>query len=267
MKAEIEKWTRTFEVTWSSQFAYRIDFFMQIIGPSLVFFLVKYNLWSSIFHLSGISQIQGFNRSQMLTYQAWVLFVTLLAQGYNNMNLSEDIRLGKISTHLVYPFDFWKFQTARFLSFQSIQLLIGTITLIFLSYFGMISMPRLENLILGIILCLSVGVLWFIINYGLGLAAFWLEETWVLRVMFVLISNFFSGAVFPLEIFPLWVRQLIKFSPFPYLTSVPVQYLMGNFDQSLTSAFGAISLWIAVAWFVSYLIWKKGMRNYAASGM
>ncbi|MEI8027279.1 MAG: ABC-2 family transporter protein [Pseudomonadota bacterium] len=267
MQAELLKWTRTFAITWSSQFAYRADFIMQVIGPALVFFLVKYNLWSSLFHLSGISQIQGYGQTQMLAYQAWVFLVTLLAQGYNNMNLSEDIRLGKISTHLIYPFSFWKFQTARFLSFQCIQILVAALTLGILVAFDLVEIPNWDHLAMGLAICMSVGVLWFVIAYVLGLAAFWLEETWVLRVMFVLICNFFSGAVFPLEIFPAWLRGILVYSPFPYLTSVPVQYLMGNLHQSVGSVFLAIGFWTLVAWAVAYLVWKNGMRNYAAAGM
>jgi len=267
MQAELKKWTRTFAITWSSQFAYRADFLMQVIGPALVFFLVKYNLWTSLFRLSGISQIQGYGKAQMLAYQAWVLLVTLLAQGYNNMNLSEDIRLGKISTHLIYPFSFWKFQTARFLSFQCIQILVSALTLAILVAVNLVEPPGWGQLSMGLMICMAVGILWFVIAYTLGLAAFWLEETWVLRVMFVLVCSFFSGAVFPLEIFPPWLRNGLVYSPFPYLTSVPVQYFMGSLHQSVTSVFMAIVFWTFVAWMCAYWIWKKGMRNYAAAGM
>ncbi len=45
----ISKWWITIKISWVKHTAYRLNFFLQIIGPSLVFFFVKYNLWSSIY--------------------------------------------------------------------------------------------------------------------------------------------------------------------------------------------------------------------------
>ena len=42
---------------------------------------------------------------------------------------------------------------------------------------------------------MAVGVFWFQIQFFLALSAFWLEETWVLRVIFLIVAQFLSGAV------------------------------------------------------------------------
>jgi ABC-2 type transport system permease protein len=47
--AELKKWLATIRISWSRQLAYKLNFLLLVIGPTLVFFFVKYNLWRSIF--------------------------------------------------------------------------------------------------------------------------------------------------------------------------------------------------------------------------
>src|SRR5690606_15115581 len=104
MQAELDKWLQTIRISWTKQMAYKINFVLLIIGPTVVFFFIKYNLWSSIYGMEGVENIQGYDLPKMLTYQVWVMIVAFIAQGYNSMNLAEDIRLGRISSYLIYPF-------------------------------------------------------------------------------------------------------------------------------------------------------------------
>ena len=96
--ANTAKWTQTMQVAWTNQLAYKLNFLILIIGPVFVFFFIKYNLWSSIFAMEGITTIEGYNLPSMLEYQVWVMIVSLLSHSYNNMKLAEDIRLGRISS-------------------------------------------------------------------------------------------------------------------------------------------------------------------------
>ena len=96
-----EKWWVTIKVSWVKYTAYRVNFFLQIIGPSLVFFFIKYNLWSSIYSQKPGLVIKGLDFSQMINYHMWAFIVSLVAQGHGSWNLSDDIRLGRISSYLI----------------------------------------------------------------------------------------------------------------------------------------------------------------------
>ena len=106
------KWWQTIKISWSNYTAYRMNFFLQIIGPALVFFFVKYNLWSSIYDGDAHMTIKGYNLDQMITYHIWSMIVGLVAQGMSALNLAEDIRMGRISSYLIYPIDFLEYHTA-----------------------------------------------------------------------------------------------------------------------------------------------------------
>lgn len=267
MTAELSKWVQTLRIAWTKQLTYKVNFILLIIGPTVVFFFIKYNLWSTIFEMENVDFIQGYDFKRMLAYQVWVMIVAFLAQGYNSMNLAEDIRLGRISSYLIYPFDFWKFHTAGFLAFQGLQLFIALVTLVAVIGLGFLPPLDWQAIALGVGYSLLVGFLWFAVSFLLGLVAFWMEETWVLRVMFLTVASFLSGAVLPLEIFPDWLRALLDYSPFPYMTYVPVKIFMGEYEGSVLFASLIPSFWIALTAGLAALVWKRGLRLYTAAGM
>ncbi|MFY7930314.1 MAG: ABC transporter permease [Oligoflexus sp.] len=264
---ELSKWMATVRISWSKHLAYKLNFVLLVIGPTLVFFFVKFSLWKAIFSLEGVTTLQGYDLRRMLNYQAWTLLVGLLAQGYNSMNLAEDIRLGRISAYLVYPFGFWPFQTASFLAFQGLQLLVSAVTLLLLVVGGLLSGWSWPALLEGFVFSLLVGFFWYQISFLIGLAAFWLEETWVLRVMFVTIAQFLSGAMMPLEVFPVWLESILQWSPFPYLTYVPAKMFMGEYSGSFAVAALILGLWLAVVSLGVNWVWRRGLRLYTAAGM
>lgn len=261
-----DKWIQTMKISWSQLTAYRLNFFLQIIGPSLVFFFIKYNLWSSIYSGEEGLIIQGYNFNQMITYHAWNLVVSLIAGGYASHNLAEDIRLGRISSYLIYPFNFWEFHTASFFSFQILQTIISFITISLISLFGVIEFPSIYSLIQGYIFCFIVSLMWFSLQYLTGILSFWLEETWILRVILQITAAFLSGAILPLELYPSWFVEFLNYTPFPYLSYYPIKVFTG--EVSLFTVGPLIILaWMIFFVFINKIIWSRGMKLYTAAGM
>jgi ABC-2 type transport system permease protein len=267
LRAEVLKWWSTIQISWSKSMAYKLNFFLLIIGPTVVFFFIKYNLWTAIYSTAGTAFIQGFDLRQMLAYQAWVMMVAFLAQGHNSMALAEDIRLGRISAYLVYPFDFWRFHAAEFLGFQALQTVIAAGTLLVLILSGLVQWPGFGALATGLLFSWLVSTLWFTCQFALGLMSFWLEESWTLRVMFSIITQFLSGAIIPLDLYPQWFVDLTSFLPFADMTYTPTRIFMGAFDGSVLAAALRICLWLGIAIGGTALIWRRGIRMYTGAGM
>ncbi len=264
---EWAKWWATIRISWTKQLAYKLNLLLLVIGPTLVFFFVKYSLWTAIFRVEGITTIQGYDLAGMLHYQIWAMIVGFLAQGYNSMNLAEDIRLGRISSYLVYPFGFWPYQTASFIAFQGLQIIVAAISFVILAASGLLVDWHLSQVLLGTGFSLLMGVFWYQTSYLIGLAAFWLEETWVLRVMFLTVAQFLSGALLPLEIYPAWLLAILRWTPFPYLTFTPVKIFMGTYQGSLSEALAVLLFWLALVSWASQITWRRGLRLYTAAGM
>lgn len=262
----LSKWWITIQISWVKHTAYRLNFFLQIIGPALVFFFVKYNLWSSIYAGDEALVIKGFNFEQMINYHIWAFVVSLVAQGHGSWNLAEDIRMGRISSYLIYPFNFWEFHTASWLSFQVIQMIIAAITLGIISFFGLLVFPSLNYFLIGVAYTLFISLFWFTLQYLTGVLAFWLEETWILRVMLSIVAYFLSGAIIPLDLYPEWLVNILNYTPFPYLTYYPIKIFMGQMDN-FSLGLMIISFWTVVFAYINHQVWKRGISLYTAAGM
>jgi len=266
IKSGLPKWWQTIKVSWAKHTAYRLNFFLQVIGPSLVFFFIKYNLWSSIFQGDMNLEIKGYTFTEMINYHVWSMIVGLVAQGHTAMNLSEDIRMGRISTYLIYPFNFWEFHTASFVAFQVIQVFIAFITLASITMLGLLQLPALEYIAFGLLYCLFVSLFWFTLQYLTGILAFWLEETWMLRVMLSIVTAFLSGAILPLDLYPTWLVEALNYTPFPYLTYYPIKIFTGD-TSFMAQAYGVVSVWTVGFILINRKLWNKGMGLYTAAGM
>lgn len=263
------KWQSTYKTALVKIMAYRAGFVVTVISPSLVFFFVKYQLWRTIYerNLHEGGRVAGYAFGEMISYQVWILVVLLTSQSFNATQISEDIRFGRISVNLLHPFSFWKYHFCHFLAHQTVQ---SVVALLLISVALALGVGALGwHTCVGLFIAGLVSVLWFCITYFLGLAAFWLEETWVLRVMVISLSQFFSGAFFPTALFPEWLQSLIRMTPFPHMGDTPARILMGDPGALAASANSIISLtfWIFAMAFVCWKTWTNGLRLYSASGI
>ncbi len=262
----LAKWIKIIEINLNKTLAYKLNFILLILGPPIVFYFIKYNLWQTIFQSSSSDIIQGYTFKTMINYHSWVLILSLLSQGHTAMNLSEEIRLGKISSYLIYPIEFWEFHFASFLSFTLLQIIVVTATFLFFWQMNIIILPHYLDILCVFFYCLLVSLFWFSIQFFLGLFTFWIEESWILRVLFQVISSFLSGAVMPLELFPSNIVKALSYSPFPYMTYYPIKYIQSQ-SVDLSRGVLMLTLWIFIFWIGNSLLWKRGIKLYSGAGI
>ena len=262
----LAKWRETIIINFSKIIAYRVNFLLTIIGPAVVAFFIKYQLWSAIYSSHPETTINGYSLSQMINYHVWALIIALAAQGKPDTDIPLEIRYGKISSYLIYPFNFWEFHFASFVAFESVQITISLITLSILTFAGIVNLPPLTILVSAFLYCILVSTFWFLIQFLTGIMAFWLEETWMLRVLLQIIATFLSGAVIPLDFFPAWAVELLNYTPFPYMTYYPIKILLGE-SVPWAQGIAVLSGWMIFIIATNILVWRKGIRSYSAAGM
>ncbi|MCB9063343.1 MAG: ABC-2 family transporter protein [Halobacteriovoraceae bacterium] len=262
---ELEKWIQTIKVSWLNYTQYRVNFILMFLGPTLIFFLVKWSLWTTIYQ-SNQKIINGLDYSSMISYHFWVLIVSLLSLGHASFNLSEDIRMGRISTYLIYPFNFWEFHTANFIAFQILQFFIATTTIVIATTLLEFNLPSFHTLFIGYFYCFIISLFWYSVQFLTGIMAFWLDETWILRVLFSNITIFLSGSIIPLNFFPSWSVKLLEYTPFPHMAYFAALIFQGK-NVDIIHSLSILILWTIITCLCSVYIWKKGLRLYTAAGM
>jgi len=83
----------------------------------------------------------------------------------------------------------------------------------------------------------------------------------------VIITDFFSGSIFPLDIFPALWQKVFYYTPFPYLIFFPLQVYLGKIPFSQVLSGISISLvWSLALSVILKSIWQKGLKIYDAVG-
>ena len=264
---EYLKWLESLKICLARNLNYKINFLLMMVVPVVVFFAIKYNLWNSIYASNSQKEIQGYTLSKMIEYQFWILIFDLFVRShFFSENISDDIRLGKISAFLLYPFSFISYQLNLFFSDKLIQFFIGGLCFSLVLFLGWLSLPSFFHLLKAGAFLLMVCLFWFFVQMGLGFLAFWFEKTWSLNVSVRFISAFFSGSIIPLDLYPEMLAKILLWTPFPYLIYFPVQILMGE-PVSSSFCFIVLSLWIVVFFFITKWLWRKGLNFYTGAGI
>ena len=105
----------------------------------------------------------------------------------------------------------------------------------------------------------------FLLQSAIAILCFWSERANALERLLYIPYLFLSGLVAPLEVFPPAVRAVALWTPFPYMIAFPAQLLSGN-PPSFSGGFAAMALWIGLLLPLVALLWKAGVRRYAAMG-
>ena len=83
----------------------------------------------------------------------------------------------------------------------------------------------------------------------------------------VVVVDFLSGSLFPIDVLPSALQKFLLLTPFPYLLYVPVQIYLGKiFGPALFEGMIVSLAWLIILWYSLKFIWNKGLRVYQAFG-
>ena len=106
----------------------------------------------------------------------------------------------------------------------------------------------------------------FLMQYALAMLSFWFERVSSFDRLVMIPYYFLSGLMAPLEVFPEAVREVVLWTPFPYLIWFPARLLTGGAGISPLRGFLVVAFWIALLHAVGRVVWRRGLRHYSAMG-
>jgi ABC-2 type transport system permease protein len=179
----------------------------------------------------------------------------------------KEVVQGKLSLRLLQPIDpvfhhLCNHISERFARMPFVFLLIG---LFFLLYPQAFWVPNLVDSVFFTLSAVLAFALRFLIQYTLAMLAFWTERATALENFWFLFFLFLSGMIAPLEVFPEAVRNVVMFTPFPYLINFPASILVG-LPIDLTRGFLSILGWLLIFIGANRLLWRAGLKRYSGMG-
>lgn len=125
--------------------------------------------------------------------------------------------------------------------------------------------PSIGTLLLFALVSALAFALRFLMQYTLSMLAFWVERASALEQFWLLFYLFLSGLIAPLEMFPPLLREIVLWTPFPYLIFFPASILVGlpiDVARGLLVMLGwSVLFYAAYRW-----LWRRGLRQYSGMG-
>ena len=110
-------------------------------------------------------------------------------------------------------------------------------------------------------------MLQFLLSYLVALMAFWVLEISSFTFVLLACERLASGQMFPLDILPPWLAQGLMWTPFPYCTFFPASVYLGKVTgPALVQGLALQLFWIAAAYALARLAWRRGLRTYTVVG-
>lgn len=263
----MHKYYRVFANTWSEILSYRLNFIMWRFRVVLQL-LTMFFLWNTL--ISKNSSLFGYSQSQMLTYILGTSLMSSIVIATRTMEIGDQINNGTLSNFLIKPLSYMKYWFARDLGDKAMNLGFAFIEIcLLIVIFRPALFIQLDPMFLffAIVSAFISMVMYFFFNYLLGLFGFWSNEIWGPRFIFWILLNFFAGSLFPLDILPQAVFNVLKFLPFTYLLYFPIKIYLGQLSiQFIVEGLVISILWTVTLYLLVHLVWIKGLKVYGSEG-
>lgn len=263
-------WPSVVSLEFRKILVFRTEFWVTFLGQSLVQLVIARSLWTAIFEQQNVEEINGFTLPMLTLYYVIVPIGSRILTGENIGFISREIYDGTFTRYLLYPLSWFQYKSLTYFSyslFYGLQLIIFFIGYkLFLS--GSITPGELGNLLLGVGLFLISSLMYLLMSVAVELLALWADNIWSLMVMLRFFSNFLGGALIPLAFFPERAQEILMWTPFPNLVSLPARTIMGlTTSDEIFRGILVIGFWAVVMAAVVNFLWKKGQKNYSGVGI
>jgi ABC-2 type transport system permease protein len=245
---------------------YRAEILIWMLSGTIP--LIMMAVWIGKAQAEG-GQLGGFSSTDFAAYflAAWVSGQLTVAWVAWEMDFA--IRQGTFSNKLLRPINpFWEYFmqhfTERFVRgpFLVLVLVAGVLLIPGTRLVG--SLAHLAVYALAISLAFAVR---FLIAYCIGLCCFWLENATALDELYFVLSIMLAGSFAPLEFYPVWLRPVLEYLPFPYIVYYPAQILLGKLEWLEIGRVLLVQLvWLGLALGLFAVLWKAGRKRYGAVG-
>lgn len=246
---------------------YRVSIITFRIGDLLeMYFLVAFWMAS---YAKG-STLDGMTLDEMLTYLLIGNLVQSLTKSWSQTNIAVDITTGSLSQYLIKPMHYLNFAWARTLGRTMLIWVSGAIIFFIaaIPFWSKLVYPKNISLFFIVILMIFLAnITETLFGMCIGLASFWMEDSYGLNLTLDRIKKFLSGGYFPLTVFTSGIVSVGLALPFAYTFFVPMQLYLGK----MSIQDGLRGVGIQISWIIGFLIllsilWKRGIKTYEAVG-
>jgi ABC-2 type transport system permease protein len=107
----------------------------------------------------------------------------------------------------------------------------------------------------------------FFMEAAMGLAGFWIMEVSSLLFVYMLLSFFLSGHMFPLDILPEPFLTIVQYLPLKYLAYFPAAVFLEKVpDETLAQEMLVMIAWTVFFIIATRILYRSGLKRYSGYG-
>ena len=261
MKKLLKKTKTLLEVYYAFMVEYRAELLLWMLAGSLP--LILMGIWMQAARGGQF----GLTPVEFARYFLTVFLVRQFTMVWVIWDFEKEVVEGKLSARLLQPIDpVWHHIAGHFSErFARLPFAIGLVVLFFLLYPESFWIPSGSRLLLFALAIAIAFILRFLIQYTFAMFAFWIERAAAIEQFWYLLYLFLSGVVAPLELFPPQVREVVLWTPFPYLVHFPAALLIG-LPVEVGRGFLIMLGWVLIFFLSNRWLWRRGLKHYSGMG-
>jgi ABC-2 type transport system permease protein len=263
------------------QWVYRAELAMRAV-QMVLFMGVFIALWTTAFGISGRAELAGYSLVGMVWYLAMTETITLSSSRVF-VEISEAVKAGDLAYTLARPVSYPWYQVANSLGNSTPRFLLNLLTAAAVVGLGTGQVPILSGLALseaegaagvgslpGLAAFLGMATLALLLDaliaVLIGLLAFWIEEVspafWIYQKLLFTVGGLFL----PLEMFPDWLRRVVRWLPFQFITYAPARAFVAFEPGFVLRAVAGQVAYVAALVALVALVWGRAQRRLVVHG-
>jgi len=267
----VKKYLHVINVGIQSNLTYRFNFLARTLFGFIQLIAVLY-VWRTIYAGKPAgADVGSYSLAQMTSYYLLITLVdALTAVNEDDWQIAADIKDGNISQFLLKPINYMVYRLCLFFSGRLTYLAVAAIPLALFTwalreYF--VFPASTVAFACFLVSTFLTALLQFFMSYAMAMLAFWVLEVSTFIFILYAFEYIASGHLFPLDILPRGLEQVMYYTPFPYQLYFPVSVYMGKVTGAeLARGLFMQAFWVAAAFFAARWAWSRGINKYAAVG-
>jgi len=271
MLPRLTTWWTILRIALQERLVYRGDFALGTLMRFLPI-VTQIFLWYAIYsNMEPGARIQNYTYEEIVVY----LLLTMVARAFSSMpglasTIARQIRTGDIKKYLTQPVDLLGFMFLGRVSHKVAYYIvaIGPFALVFFlcrNYFTHLpNAPQAAAFAASLILSFLLG---FYLEACIGMVGFWFLEVTSLLFVYMLLSFFLSGHMFPLDMLPPPFGDIVQYTPLQYLAFFPARVFLCKIEGwALVRGLLIELAWVTFFIVLSRILFIRGLRRYSGYG-